>query len=1151
MAEDFVHLHLHSEYSILDGAIKFPELMEKLRALGMKAVALTDHGNLFGAIEFYKYARDYGIKPIIGMEAYVTAGDMRERDNADKNYHLTLLALNEKGYRNLLFLSSKAYLEGFYYKPRIDKKLLAEHSEGLVALSGCLKGEIPHKYLMEDEEAALEAAYDYIDIFGKENFYLELQELGLEENPKVNTFLLDLAKRLELKVVATNDVHYLNPEDYRAHDVLLCIQTGKKLNDDRRLRFKTREVYLKSQEAMAALFKDVPEAIRNTLEIAERVDLRLDLDPKKVHLPRFDLPPGYESADKYLRDLALEGLRNKMGEIPQEYAERLDRELEIIGQMGYSGYFLIIRDIVSKARELGVPVGPGRGSAVGSLVLYALDVTEIDPIQYNLFFERFLNPERVSPPDVDIDFGDIGRDSVIEYVRKKYGENNVTQIITFGRMLARAAIRDVGRVLDIPYSEVDRIAKMIPQRPNITLEEALAESKELQNLIESREDYREMFEIARRIQGLVRNTSTHAAGVVIAPSEIWNYSPLYRNSDGSVSTQYDMKSVEELGLLKVDFLGLRTLTILRWAEEEIRRRKDPNFELKNIPLNDKATYRLLSRGDTLGVFQLESKGFQDLLRKLKPSRFNDIIAALALYRPGPIESGMIPPFIARKHNREKTRYPLKQLEKILKETYGVIVYQEQVMQIAAEIAGFSLGQADLLRRAMGKKKAHVMQEQKKAFVEGAAKRGIKREIAEKIFDDISPFARYGFNKSHATGYALLSYRTAYLKAHYPAEFMMANLSAEMNTQNFQDKISALIKECRRLKIKVMPPDINRSYYRFTLQDDSTIVYGLGAIKNVGESAVEEIVSKREEGGPYKSLSDFLSRVDTRRVNKKVVESLVKAGAFDSFEENRAKLLKDVSLYYSGKGLSANQISLFGGETTREEKEEITWNLQTKLSFEKEALGFFLSGHPLDRYKQAVPYLNVTGSTELREMENGESVRLVGTLVKLARKKDRQGKPYAQPVFEDYQGEFQTIIFSSLFQEKASLLVKDGCYLMEGRVSKDDETGEVKVIINSIESLDEYRDLRPQSLVIRVETSFQDTDLADRLWEILKDYRGDIPLYFEVKTDKGTFKMKSRNFAVMPDIRLLEKLKKALGPRSVKLVMSNGKNKAGIAGESKV
>ncbi len=1138
---EFVHLHLHSEYSILDGAVRFSELMEKLTALGMKAVALTDHGNLFGIIEFYKKAKEYGIKPIIGMEAYLTGGSMTDRVPNERIYHLTLLAANEKGYKNLLYLASKAYLEGFYYRPRIDKDLLAKHSEGLIALSGCLMGEIPQKFLRGDRQGAIEAAYDYIDIFGRENFYLELQDLGLDENPRVNEFLIELSEKLNLKVVATNDVHYLNPEDYKAHDVLLCIQTGKRLSDENRLKFKTREVYLKSQEAMAELFRDVPEAISNTVEIAERIELELDLDSRKVHFPKFDLPEGYGSPDEYLRDLAYEGLKERMGgKVPTEYLERLNSELEIISKMGYSSYFLIIRDIVNKARELDVPVGPGRGSAVGSLVLYSLGVTEIDPLQYNLFFERFLNPERVSPPDVDIDFGDLGRDRVIDYVRKKYGENNVTQIITFGRMMARGVVRDVGRVLDIPYSEVDRIAKMIPQRPNITLEEALAENRELQELIDSREEYRELIEIAKRLEGLVRNTSTHAAGVVIAPSEIWNFSPLYKSTEGTVSTQFDMKSIEEIGLLKVDFLGLRTLTIIRWTEEEIRKRKDPHFDIRKIPLNDKATFDLLSRGETLAVFQLESKGFQDLLRKLKPSKFHDIIAALALYRPGPIESGMIPPFIARKHGREKVVYPHKQLEKILRETYGVVIYQEQVMQIAAELAGFTLGQADLLRRAMGKKQDDVMEEQKQAFIEGAVKRGIDKELAEKIFEDIKPFARYGFNKSHATSYALISYRTAYLKAHYPTEFMTANLSAEMTTQNFQEKISALIKECKKLGIKVLPPDINRSYYKFSLVDDKTIVYGLGAIKNVGQGAVEEIVEKREKGGSFKSLSDFLSRVDTRKVNKRVVESLIKAGAFDSLEGNRAKLLAEANAFYSGKGLFTQQITLFG-EVPKVDKPEVEWNLQTKLSFEKETLGMYISGHPLDKYKNIIPLLNPVSSSELSELQNGEMVKMVGTLVKLGRKKDKQGKPYAQPVFDDYDGEFQTIIFSSLFTEKAAILEKEDCFYIEGRVSKDDEASEVRIIVDNIRPLKELMDMKVRSMVLKIDTMSQTPDIADNLWEIIEKYRGDVPLFFEIRSPRGVYRMRSKNMSVNPDMELVRRLQEVLGHRSVKLVVDKKKN----------
>ncbi|HHF58495.1 MAG TPA: DNA polymerase III subunit alpha, partial [candidate division WOR-3 bacterium] len=760
-------------------------------------------GNLFGVIEFYKTALKYGIKPIIGMEAYIAENSLEEKNPNENLSHLTLIAENEKGYKNLLYLSTVSYLKGFYYKPRIDKELLRKNSEGLIALSGCLKGEIPQKILRGDEEGAKKALLEFLDIFGKENFYLELQEIGLEENIIVNKKLLEFAAQFNVNIVATNDVHFLTPQDHLLQDVLICIQTGKKLDDEKRLRIRTNKIYLRSPAEMWEIFGEVEEALTNTLVIAERANVKLELDPTRVHLPKFEIPEGYRDADDFLRQLAVEGLKRKFnGKIPEEYERRLDYELQVMKEMGFSGYFLIIWDLVREARRRGIPVGPGRGSAVGSLVLYALDVTEIDPIRYNLIFERFLNPERISPPDVDMDFSDIKREQLIEYLRNKYGEESVAQIITFGRVMAKGVIRDVARVLGFPYKEADRIAKLIPNGAD--LGEAMEQVPELKALPAKGEKYKMLFDISRRIEGQIRNISTHAAGLVIAPGKIYEHAPLYKSTDGTISTQFDMKSLEELGLLKIDLLGLRTLTIIDWTVEEVRRRHDPDFRIEDIPLDDQLTYELLSRGETQGIFQLESEGFQNVLRRIKPTKFEDLIAIVALYRPGPIKSGMLESFIRRKRGEEKVEYLHEKLEEVLGETYGVIAYQEQVMQIASTLAGFSMGEADLLRRAMGKKKVEIMEKQRVQFVEGCVKNGISREEAEKIFKAIEPFAGYGFNKSHAAGYALLAYRTAYLKAHYPLEFLTANLSAEMNTQDFQKKIYKFVAEARRLGFNVLP-----------------------------------------------------------------------------------------------------------------------------------------------------------------------------------------------------------------------------------------------------------------------------------------------------------------------------------------------------------
>lgn len=1130
MAKEFVHLHLHTEYSILDGAARIEPLLERVRDYGMDAVAITDHGNLFGAIEFYKKAKELGLKPIIGMEAYLSATSMEEKKGAESTYHITLLALNEKGYKNLIKLASLAYLKGFYYKPRIDKKVLKEYSEGLVGLSGCLKGEIPTRILSRDYEGARRALYEYLDIFGRENFYLELMDLGLEENKVVNEGLVELGEKENIKLVVTNDVHYIEKSDFLVQDVLLCIQTGKKLKDEKRLKFQTREVYLKTPEEMWKLFEGYEDALLNTLEIRDRVELELELNPKKVHLPQFHIPEEYRDAGEYLRKLVFDGLKRKLGKIDRKYKERLEYELEVIEKMGYPGYFLIIWDIVRWAKSRGIPVGPGRGSAAGSLVLYALDVTEVDPLKYGLLFERFLNPDRISPPDVDIDFADYGRDEVIGYIKERFGERSVSQIITFGRMMARAAIRDVGRVLDIPYGEVDKLAKAIPSG-NFSLS-SYSTIPELKALVEGNEKYMEIINIATKIEGLVRNISTHAAGVVIAPGEIDNFVPLYRSPDGTISTQYDMNSLENLGLLKVDILGLRTLSILQKAEELVRERKDPDFDLRKIPFDDEKTFDIIRRAETLGVFQLESKGFRDMLKRVRPSNMNELAACLALYRPGPLSSNMVEKYIRRKNGQEKITYPVKEMEKVLRETYGVIVYQEQVMQLVSLLAGFSMSQADLVRKAMGKKKDNVMDEQMMEFLNGAEKQGYPRELARRLYEEeIRPFAKYGFNKSHAAGYAIISYRTAYLKAHYPAEFFTANLSLEMNAQNFSEKIQKLIKDARRFGIEVVPPDINLSDYEFKLIDDGKIAYGLGAIKNVGKSAVEEIVEKRKRG-EYKSLEDFLERVDTKKVNKKVVESLVKAGVFDRLNENRAELLEKVSLYFTGNGKLFAQPTLFGFE--KEEKKEVKWNMEKKLSFEKEVFGFFMSGHPLDSFKEKIEYLDVTPSSILNEMSDIDRVNMVGTLIKIKRKKDRQGRPIGQLTFEDFDGEFQALVFSDLFERIAVDLKEEENYYLKGRVSLDDSEDIPKIILEEIIPLKEITFKKPAFLKIEIDLDQVDEEKIQELHRLLSERRGEARLIFHLKKGEETRTYISRSMKVANDESTRREVERILGEGVVKL-----------------
>ncbi|MBP1729216.1 MAG: dnaE [Deltaproteobacteria bacterium] len=892
----FVHLHLHSQYSLLDGAIRLEDLVKKVGEFNMPAVAVTDHGCMFGAIEFYTKCKDAGIKPIIGAELYIAPGARGQKDGggADgvSNFHLLLLCMNLQGYKNLSYLTSAGFKEGFYYKPRIDKEILAKHSEGLIAMSACLKGEVAWLCGRNRMEEAAAAARWYADIF-PDRYYLEIQENTLPEQDVVNKKLVQLSEELNLPLVATNDCHYLNKEDAKAHEVLLCIQTGKTMNDPHRMQFSASEFYVKSPEEMAAAFHYAPRAVANTLAIAERCDL--DLVFGKYHFPQIDHPEGM-TLDGMLEDEAVKGLEARFAAIRKKkpgfsaadeelYRDRLRLELDCIKQMGFPGYFLIVADFINWAKDQGIPVGPGRGSAAGSLVAYAVRITDIDPIPYNLLFERFLNPERISMPDIDVDFCTDRRDEVIQYVTEKYGRDKVCQIITFGTMAARGVIRDVGRALDMSYGDVDRIAKLIPEVLGITLKKALEQEPKLKELIAADQKVKDLIEIALRLEGLARHASTHAAGVVVAPDMLEEFCPVYKDQKtGLINTQYSMKYVEKIGLVKFDFLGLKNLTVIDNAVKLIRAGKDPDFDIALLADDDPLSYQLISEGNTTGVFQLEGSGMREMLRDLKPSCFEDVIAAVALYRPGPLNSGMVKDFIERKHGRKKVVYDLPELEPILKDTYGVIVYQEQVMQIARTLAGYSLGGADLLRRAMGKKDASVMAKEKIPFLAGAREQGIDLKKAEAIFDLMAMFAEYGFNKSHSAAYALIAYQTAYLKAHYPVEFMAALLTEDMGNT---DKIVKNINDCREMGIDLLPPDINESEFSFRVIGTS-IRFGLGAIKNVGESAILSILEARKEQR-FSDLFNFCERVDLRKVNKRVMEALVKSGAFDSTGAQRSAL----------------------------------------------------------------------------------------------------------------------------------------------------------------------------------------------------------------------------------------------------------------------
>jgi len=1158
---EFVHLHLHTQYSLLDGSITIPKLFERASKLGFQALAITDHGNMFGAVPFYKRAKEVGIHPIIGCEIYIAPGSRLEKTShkglTDASYHLILLVKDEVGYRNLVKLVSAAHLEGFYYKPRIDKEILQEYSQGLIALSACLKGEIPHRILQGNVEGAREAAREYLEIMGEDNFYLEIQHNGIPEQEEVNRELIAISREISIPLVATNDCHYLDPQDAHAHDVLLCIQTGKLVQDQDRLKMSTDQLYLRSPQEMRNLFSHLEEAIDNTWEIANRCQFEFQFH--QLHLPVYRVPRGYD-LDSYLEHLAWQGLerRKEKGELhPQkewgEYQERLKEELAIIKDMGFSGYFLIVWDFVRFAREKGIPVGPGRGSAAGSLVSYALGITNIDPLPYNLLFERFLNPERVSMPDIDIDFCMDRRDEVTEYVRQKYGKDNVAKIITFGTLSARAVVRDVGRAMGVPYKDVDRIAKLIPSGPgiNMTVAKAIEEVPQLREIMEENPQVRELLEISQKLEGLSRHASTHAAGVVITPEPLTEYVPLYRGTDNEVVTQYAKDELEELGLLKMDLLGLKTLTVIRMALDLVERFRGEKLDIEHLPLDDPETYRLLEEGRTLGVFQLESPGMRELIKKLKPSRFEDLIALVALYRPGPLGSGMVEDFINRKHGRVKWKPPLPQLEDILAETYGVILYQEQVMQIASRLAGFTMGQADLLRRAMGKKKMDVMLKQKEAFVRGAMERGVSKRDAEHIFDLMENFAKYGFNKSHSAAYALIAYQTAYLKAHYPVEFMAALISGDMGNT---DKIYKYIQECKEMNIRVLPPDVNESVITFSVKG-SSIRFGLAAIKNVGESAVEAILEAREKGGAFKSLYDFCCRVDLRRVNRKTIESLIKAGAMDSLGRDRNTLLEALDhAMEAGQKLAKRaklQRTLFelDQENSLGEVEEVY--LETPppssrelLAMEKEALGFYVTGHPLDLYQKDLGKV-VPGTIQeaLERASEGDEVILGGMVAsfrEIATKKD--GKRMAFVQLEDREGRTEVVVFPDLYSQVGMLLLLDEPIVVKGKVTTDAQGEEKKVTAQEVLLLREALKEAPKAptpskgpkkrgkVLIEVPLDNLEEETIDRLWEVVRAHPGNCILIFRFLSPQGTMVEieADREFTVAPGEKLRQEMENILG-----------------------
>lgn len=1139
---DFVHLHVHSEYSFLDGMCKPAVLAARVRERGMSACALTDHGGLFGAVEFYKACLAEGIKPIIGCEVYVAPEGRfvkKTGPRGEAGYHLVLLVMEAEGYRNLVKLSTKSYLEGFYYKPRVDKDLLAEHSRGLVALSACMQGEVAQHVLAGSRHQAAAAAATYAEIFGKENFFLELQDHGLPEEQRVVRALVELAGDLNLGLVATNDVHYVDAADARAHDVLLCIQTNRKLTDPGRLRFETDQVYLKSSEEMARLFGGLPEALKTTVEIADRAQFKFDFGHYK--LPRVDVPGGM-TAGEYLRQLAYEGLRRRYAAPKPEVLERLEYELQVIGQMGMEAYYLIVWDLVRFAQEKGIMVGPGRGSAASSLVAYVLGITGVDPLEHGLVFERFLNPERVSMPDFDIDFGDRRRDEVINYLTTKYGQENVAQIITFGTMAARAAVKDVGRVLQIPFNEVDLITKEISDVG--TLADALKASPVLKREYEENPNVRKCLELAQQLEGVTRHASVHAAGVAIAPDNLMNYTPLYRGKNNEITTQYDMTAVEAVGLLKIDVLGLKTLTVIEDTVKAVRRRRGVELDLAHIPTDDPATYDLICAGDTDGVFQLESEGMRDLCRRVRPRNFKELIPILALFRPGPMGAGAVEQFINRKHGRAAAKPIHPDLEPILADAYGAILYQEHVLKIASEVAGYTLGQADILRRAMGKKKTAEMKAQRDRFIAGAESRGYGRAVAEEIFDTIAPFAEYGFNKAHATAYAVLSYQTAYLRANYPAEFMAALLTSE---QGNAEKVVKYVRVARHMGIEILPPDINRSWYNFWVEDDGRIRMGMAAIKNVGHAAINEIVAARQRGGSFTDLVDLCARVDLRVVNRAVIESLIKAGACDCWGLPRAALYESIdAAMEDGKRLSRDrelgQGSLLGDWTAggAEVKAEASrpareWHLLELLRYEKELLGIALSGHPLDKYRDV---LAAFGAVPVGEVVAGRvkgPVKVGGVITRVRTITDKKGREMGFFSLED-DAEVEVVAFADCYEKSEFAIFVDRPVLVEGRVKADGnlENGAAKIIADRVLSLEdiEYETAREVHITLGENA---DPELLADIERVLKRYHGSCGVFFHVRQNGREYVIRADpSFNCAPSRQVVKTLERLAGKGRVEL-----------------
>ncbi|MDP4118558.1 MAG: DNA polymerase III subunit alpha [Bacillota bacterium] len=1147
---DFVHLHTHTEYSLLDGACRIENLMQRVSELGMDSIAITDHGCMYGVVKFYKAAKKYGIKPILGCEVYTSPRSRFEKEGRQDSEpgHLVLLAQTQQGYKNLMKIVSAGFVDGFYYKPRVDTEILSRYHEGIIALSACLAGDVDRCILNGNMEKAREYIETYTEIFGKENFFIELQDHGIPEQKQVNIHLINLAGEYGLKLVATNDIHYVNKSDSEMHDALLCIQTGKTVEDENRMKFATQEFYVKSQEEMSALFPNVPTAITNTREIADRCNVELEFGT--YHLPKFDVPEGYTPYD-YLKHLCRQGIAERYGEVSKELGERLDYELEIINNMGYVDYFLIVWDFIKYAKDNGIIVGPGRGSAAGSIVSYCLKITDIDPMKYNLLFERFLNPERVSMPDIDIDFCIERRQEVIDYVIRKYGEDNVAQIITFGTFGAKQSVRDSARVLNVPYADADKIAKLIPNELNITIERAIEMNKELMDLYKNDESTAKVIDIAKAIEGMPRHSSTHAAGVVICGEPVSNYIPLAYNGEMAI-TQFEKDTVEELGLLKMDFLGLRNLTIIRETLDMIKRDTGENVDLVNIDYNIEGIYKMISDADTDGIFQLESTGMKNFMKELKPRNLEDIIAGISLFRPGPMDE--IPSYIANKDHANNIKYKNEKLKSILEVTYGCMVYQEQIMQIVRDLAGYSFGRADLVRRAMSKKKMEVMEKERDYFVngivgengevelDGAVRRGVDAKTANEIFDGMIDFAKYAFNKSHAACYAVIAYETAYLKYKYPTYFMAALLSSVLS---ITDKVTRYIMDCTKMGIELKPPDINESIDGFSV-DEHSIRFGLAGIANVGYNLVDVIVKERQARGKFKSFDDFANRMQVRELNKRAVECMIKAGAMDCFGKTRASLLEGCAGVLDGLSNSkrvniSGQTSLFGLEDDGPLEDNIPdkpeYPLLKLLAMEKEMMGIYISGHPMQEYTELVNNIGVTYTSEIndeeRKLSDGDTVTIAGIISGRKDKLTKNNTYMSYITIEDIYGNMEVLLFPKIFDRVRAILDRDEPVCVKGRLDiKEDNPP--KIVADSVSSLTEAAKIKMKKtdgrklyIKLRLGKDF----LLDRVMDIVADNRGNCPLclYFEEKNK--ALNANEENYVDLND-NLLNELKGLLGDECV-------------------